>query len=87
MLITGFFPLLLGLCVVICLLSGIWLLLHLTALAALFRGKADIVPAPTRPRAPRGVVVGALVLFLGSLGGILALQTIAGAHVEAEAEP
>ncbi|GEM_PF-2553215 len=83
--ITGIFPLLFGLCVVVCLLSGIWLLLHLTALAALFRGKADVVASPSRPRAPRAAIITALALFLGSLGGVLALQTIAGFHVEAEA--
>lgn len=37
--------------------SGIWLMLHLNAVARLFAGRADqgdIVPAPVRPRVPRG---------------------------------
>ncbi len=58
-----FFPALLGLCAVTSVLSGIWLLLHLQAVASLFAGRADIVPAPTRPKASRKSVILALILF------------------------
>ena len=37
--------------------SGIWLMLHLNAVARLFAGRADkgeMVPASGRPRVPRG---------------------------------
>jgi hypothetical protein len=62
---------------VVCLLAGIWLLLHLTALAALFRGKADVVPSPKPPIARRSLVIAALVLFGAGLAGVLATQVIA----------
>jgi len=58
-----FFPALLGLCAAISAFSGIWLLLHLQAVASLFSGKADIVPAPSPPRVSRKAVILALVLF------------------------
>ncbi|MBT0667631.1 hypothetical protein HT136_04535 [Novosphingobium profundi] len=62
---------------VVCLLAGIWLLLHLTALAAFFRGKADVVPSSKPPIAPRSTVVIALCLFGVGLAGVLATQVIA----------
>ena len=58
-----FFPALLALCAVIALAAGIWLLLHLQALATLVRGHADVVPAPTQPRASRRSVWLALAIF------------------------
>lgn len=60
----------------VCLISGIWLALHLTALAAMFHGKADIVASPRRPRASRGTVAGALAAFWISLAGVLAMQVV-----------
>jgi hypothetical protein len=58
-----FFPALLGLCAVLALLSGLWLLLHLQAVATMVRGHADVVPAPSKPRASRGAVWTAFALF------------------------
>ena len=59
-----------------CLAIGIWLLLHLTALASLARGRADIVPAPVRPRASRRRVAIALAGFVACLAGVLTMQVI-----------
>ena len=70
-------PGLLAVMTALCLISGIWLSLHLTALAALFRGKADFVPSPKPPRASRAVLVLALVVFCASLAGVLATQVVA----------
>lgn len=65
------FPLLLALCAITSLVAGIWLLLHLQALAVLFRGQANIVPGPTMPRASRRSLLIALILFnLGWMASI-----------------
>ncbi|PEQ11422.1 hypothetical protein B2G71_17485 [Novosphingobium sp. PC22D] len=45
------------------LVAGIWLALHLTALADTFRGRADVVPARALPRTSRARVYTALALF------------------------
>jgi hypothetical protein len=58
-----FFPVLLALCAIVALLSGIWLLLHLQAIATMFRGTGDVVPAPTARRASRKAVWIAFALF------------------------
>ena len=58
-----FFPALLALCAVMALVSGLWLLLHLQAVATMFRGHGDIVPAPGKPRASRRAVLTAFALF------------------------
>lgn len=60
-----------------CLATGTWLLLHLTALASLASGKADVVPAPARPRASRQRVLVALAGFVLCLAGVLAMQVTA----------
>jgi len=66
-----FFPALLALLAVSTLIAGIWLLLHLQALATLFRGRADIVPSPRRPHASRGALWLALAVFnIGWIGSI-----------------
>ncbi len=66
-----FFPALLALCAVTALLSGIWLLLHLQAIATMFRGHADVVPAPSKPRTSRTAVWIAFALFnLGWIGSV-----------------
>ncbi|MDZ3831131.1 MAG: hypothetical protein U0S50_04855 [Sphingopyxis sp.] len=67
-------PALMALLILCCLASGIWLVLHLTAVTTLFRGKADIVPAPRRPRASAPAVIIALSVFGSSLFGIFASQ-------------
>ena len=76
---TGVITAVFALSVVVCLVSGVWLVLHLTALTALFHGKADIVASPKRTRAPRSRVVTALAAFGLSLAGILAVQIAATA--------
>lgn len=58
-----FFPAILVVCAVISLASAIYLFLHLQAVARIFRGTADIVPAPVRRRASRNSIFLALVLF------------------------
>ena len=58
-----FFPALLALCAVVALLSGLWLLFHLQAVATMFRGRGDVVPAPCKPRASRSAVWLAFALF------------------------
>ena len=67
-----FFPLLLAFCGVASLVAGIWLLLHLQALAVLFRGNADIVPSPKAPRASRASIWLALAVF--NLGWIASIS-------------
>jgi len=49
--------------------SAIWLLLHLTAFASLFRGHADIVASPKRPKASRAQVMVAIFLFAAGIAG------------------
>lgn len=61
----------------VCLGTGIWLSLHLTALAALFNGKADVVASPKRPRVSRSILILVLTGFLVSLAGVLVTQIIA----------
>lgn len=51
--------------------AGIWLLLHLTALTAAFRGNADLVASPKPPQASRAMVYAMLAVFnLGWIGSI-----------------
>lgn len=65
------FPALLALCAVVALVAGIWLLLHLQAIATILRGHGDIVPAPSKPRASRTAVWIAFALFnLGWIGSV-----------------
>ena len=69
-----FFPALLAASALVTMASGIWLLLHLTALARAFAGNADVVPSPALPRAsPRAVR-----LMLGTFGGgtVVTLATL-----------
>jgi len=63
--------------VTVCLITGIWLMAHITALIALFNGKADIVASPSTPRVPRATVILMLTGFGLSLAGILVLQLVA----------
>ncbi len=67
-----FFPVLLVTCAVISLISAIYLFLHLQAVARIFRGTADIVPAPVGRRASRKSIFLALTLFnFGWIASIL----------------
>jgi hypothetical protein len=66
------FPALLAAAAIVTLVSGIWLLLHLTALARTFAGNADLVPAPSRPRASRR----AIRLGLGAFGAGLLVTLV-----------
>lgn len=60
-----FFPALIGLCAIISLVAGIWLLLHLRDLAGLFSGSRDgeMVRGPGRRRASAGTVWFAILVF------------------------
>ena len=69
-----FFPALLGLSAIVTMVCGIWLLLHLTALAHVFAGKADVVRPPAWPRASRRTVKRMLGGFLG--GGAVSTATL-----------
>jgi hypothetical protein len=57
--------------------AGIWLLLHLTALARIVEGKADVVPSPKRPRASPRAVRLAVAAFGGGLLLIVTMQILA----------
>ena len=57
--------------------AGIWLLLHLTALARIVEGKADVVASPKRPRASRRAVWFAVAAFGGGLLLTVAMQILA----------
>jgi hypothetical protein len=63
--------------VIVTLAAGIWLLLHLTALARTADGTADIVPSPKRPRASRGAVRLALAAFGVGLLATVTMQILA----------
>jgi hypothetical protein len=63
--------------IVVTMASGIWLLLHLTALARTFAGTADIVPSPKRARASRRTVLLMLAIFGAGLLLSFAMQVLA----------
>lgn len=71
------FPALFAVTVIATLVAGIWLLLHLTALARTFAGNADVVPSPKRPRASRRAVRLALTVFIVGTIATLTLQILA----------
>ncbi|MDT0574950.1 hypothetical protein RM533_01985 [Croceicoccus sp. F390] len=60
-----FFPALIGLLGAVSLMAGVWLLLHLPAVVALFSGKADLVRGRARRTASKGAVWTALIIFNG----------------------
>ena len=57
--------------------SGIWLLLHLTAVARTFAGTADIVPSPKPARASSRSVRRVLAAFGAGLLLTLTMQILA----------
>lgn len=57
------FAVLLAVCAVASLAAAIWLLLHLQAVAAAFRGTADVVPGRRAPKTSKGAVWTALIIF------------------------
>lgn len=59
------------------LLAGVWLVLHLTALTAIFAGRADIVASPKPPRAAPAQVHAALTVFLLGTAGSVAAWSLA----------
>ena len=63
--------------VIVTLVAGIWLLLHLTALARTVEGHADVVASPKPPRTSRGTIRFALILFAAALLLTLAMQILA----------
>jgi hypothetical protein len=66
-----------GLAIVVTLAAGIWLLLHLTAVARTFAGNADIVPSPKPARASRRTVRRVLTAFGAGLAATIAIQILA----------
>jgi hypothetical protein len=66
-----------GLAIVVTLAAGIWLLLHLTAVARTFAGKADIVPSPKPPRTSRRAVRWAFAAFGAGLALTMTIQILA----------
>jgi hypothetical protein len=66
-----------GLAIVVALATGIWLLLHLTAVARTFAGKVDIVPSPKPARASGRTVRRVLAAFGAGLGLAMAIQILA----------
>lgn len=71
------FPTLVAAAVIVTLVSGIWLFLHLTALARTFAGNADIVPSPKPAKSSRRTVRAVLALFSLGLLSTLTLQVLA----------
>jgi hypothetical protein len=67
--------------IVVTLAAGLWLLLHLTALARIVEGRADVVPSPKPPRTSRRTVRLALAAFGGGLLLTVAMQILAMAGV------
>jgi hypothetical protein len=63
--------------VIVTLAAGIWLLLHLTALARSVDGNADVVASPKRPRASRTAVRLALAAFGLGLLATVTMQVLA----------
>ena len=59
------------------LISGLWLLLHLTAFSQTFAGKADMVPSPKPPRSSQRAVRTGLAIFGAGLLATLAMQILA----------
>ena len=57
--------------------AGIWLMLHLTALARTVEGNADVVASPKRPRASRRAVRLALAAFGGGVLLTVTMQVLA----------
>ena len=70
-------PLLVIVTAVVTMLSGVWLLLHLTALVRMLADKTDLVPAKAFPRVPRRAVRTALGVFLGGTATTLAIVVLA----------
>jgi hypothetical protein len=66
-----------GVAIVVALGTGIWLLLHLTAVARTFAGKADIVPSPKPARASRRSVRRVLAAFAAGVTVAMAIQVLA----------
>ena len=58
--------------VIATLVSGIWLLIHLTAVTRTFAGNADIVPSPEQPRMSPAAVRSVLAAFAVGLMATLA---------------
>jgi len=71
------FPTLVAAAVIVTLIAGIWLFLHLTALARTFAGNADIVPSPKPAKASRRKVRVVLAVFALGLLSTLMLQVLA----------
>ncbi|MEO0061687.1 MAG: hypothetical protein RLZZ08_247 [Pseudomonadota bacterium] len=71
-----YFPALIGVSSIMTLVAGIWLTLHLTAVARIFSGHADIVTAPVRPGASQRVVWSWLAAFVVGLAVSLTVPVL-----------
>ena len=71
------FPTLVAVAVIVTLIAGIWLFLHLTALARTFAGTADVLPSPKPAKASRRTVRVVLAVFGLGLLSTLTLQILA----------
>ena len=71
------FTTLFAVAVVVTLIAGIWLVLHLTALARTVEGNADVVASPKRPRASRRAVRIAAAAFGVGLLLTVTMQVLA----------
>ena len=75
-----FFPALVGVLAAASLLAGIWLLLHLRDVAAVFgRHSGEIARGPGRRRASNGAVWAAIILFnAGWIGALVVWLFVMG---------
>jgi hypothetical protein len=71
------FPTVYAIAIVVTLAAGIWLLLHLAAVARTFAGKVDIVPSPKPAHVSRRAVRIALAVFAAGLGVTMGIQLLA----------
>lgn len=65
-----------ALAVIATIVSGIWLLLHLTAVTRTLAGNTGIAPSPKRARAMPGAVRGILAIFSVGLIATLSLMIL-----------
>jgi len=70
-------PLFLVVAVVATMVSGIWLVLHLTALVRAFEGKGGLVQARVFPRVGRRAVRRVLAVFVGGAAATLVIVAVA----------
>jgi hypothetical protein len=72
-------PLLVIVTAIVTMLSGVWLLVHPTALVRMLADRTDLVPRKAFPRVPRRAVRAALAVFLGGTATTLAVVVLTAA--------